>query len=245
MPASDAANGKSRFYSLAAADYDLDGDLDIYACRYVKLAYGVSVPIPFHDARNGPTNHLLRNDGDRGFTDVTLEVGLGAGNDRFSTSVGWGDYDNDGDPDLYVANDFGRNNLYRNDGGRFVDVAAESGAEDQAAGMGVSWSDFDLDGDLDVYISNMFSSAGRRVAYQPAFLDTAAESDRAQARRHSIGNTLLVNQGDGTFVDMSDAAGVRMGRWAWGSTFVDFNNDGYDDLLVPNGFLTNTLEDDL
>jgi hypothetical protein len=60
-----------------------------------------------------------------------------------------------------------------------------------------------------------------------------------------LGNTLLVNQGDGTFRDGSEQAGVRMGRWAWGAKFLDFNNDGYDDLMVPNGFLTNEHKDDL
>jgi len=233
------------FYSLSLADYDLDGDLDIFGCRYVKLGYGISIPMPFHDANNGPSNHLLRNDGNDRFVDVTAEVGLDANNRRFSLSAAWADYDGDGDPDLYVVNDFGRNNLYRNDRGTFVDVAAEAGAEDQAAGMGASWSDFDLDGDLDLYVSNMFSSAGRRIAYQPRFKVEAAADARAGIQRHSLGNSLLINQGDGTFRDGSDECGVRMGRWAWGARFVDLNNDGYDDLVVPNGFLTNTLEDDL
>lgn len=233
------------FYSLAAADYDLDGDVDIYGCRYVKVRYGVSAPLPFHDANNGPPNHLLRNDGGDRFTDVTAQVGLNVHNARFSVAAGWGDYDGDGDPDLYVANDFGRNNLYRNDGGRFVDVAAPAGAEDQAAGMGVSWSDYDLDGDLDLYVSNMFSAAGRRIAYQPRFQQTAAQQTRQQVQRHSLGNTLLANAGDGTFRDVSDSAGVRVGRWAWGARFADLNNDGLEDLVVPNGFLTNERKDDL
>lgn len=240
------ATTPAAFYSLAAADYDLDGDLDIYAVRYVKVRYGLtSAPMPLHDANNGPRNHLLRNDGEAGFVDVTAAVGLDVNNSRFSTAAAWGDYDNDGDPDLYVANDFGRNNLYRNDDGRFTDVAAEAGAEDQAAGMGASWSDYDNDGDLDLYVSNMFSSAGRRVAYQSRFMEAQPESVREGVQRHSWGNTLLVNNGKGGFEDRSDAAGVRMGRWAWGAKFVDLNNDGYEDIFVPNGFLTNALKDDL
>jgi len=233
------------FYSLAAADYDLDGDLDIYGCRYVKVAYGISVPLPLQDAENGPPNHLLRNDGEAGFTDVTAQVGLNVNNTRFSTTAAWEDYDNDGDPDLYVANDFGRNNLYRNDGGRFTDVAADAGVEDQAAGMGVSWSDADLDGDFDLYVSNMFSSAGQRIAYQPRFMESDRPDDLLGVRRHSQGDSLLLNRGDGTFADISDSAGVRMGRWAWGAVFVDLNNDACDDLVVPNGFLTNQVKDDL
>ncbi|MFQ5501232.1 MAG: FG-GAP repeat domain-containing protein, partial [Phycisphaerae bacterium] len=239
------ARTPASIYSLAAADYDLDGDLDLYACRYVKVRYGTSVPVPFHDANNGPKNFLLRNDGVNGFVDVTGKVGLDENNTRFSLAATWIDIDADGDPDLAVANDFGRNNLYRNEGGRFRDAAAEVGVEDQAAGMGLSWSDFDLDGDFDLYVSNMFSSAGRRVAYQSRFMATAPASARGGARRHSLGNSLFANDGKGRFQDRSDVAGVRMGRWAWGAKFVDFNNDAYDDLIVPNGFLTNQHKDDL
>ncbi|MFO0974458.1 MAG: VCBS repeat-containing protein [Phycisphaerae bacterium] len=233
------------FYSLAAADYDGDGDLDLYACRYVKVMYGVSVPVPFQDATNGPANVLLRNDGPAGFHDVTAAVGLNVNNNRFSTAAGWADFDNDGDPDLYVSNDFGRNNLYRNDGGHFTDVAAELGVEDQAAGMGVCWGDVNNDGRLDLYVSNMYSSAGRRISYQPRFHQQSPADVRRGAQRLAQGNTLFVSGADGRFVDATNAAGVRLGRWSWGSKFVDLNNDGLLDLLVPNGFLTNAYKDDL
>lgn len=239
-PGTDAA-----FYSLAAADYDLDGDLDVYTTRYIKVRYGQSVPMPFHDANNGPPNHLLRNDGPDGFTDVTEETGLNVNNGRFSLAAAWADYDNDGDPDVLVANDFGRNNLYRNDGGKFVDVAEKVGVDAPAAGMGVSWSDIDLDGDFDLYVSNMFSSAGQRIAGQPRFKEGIGDDVHRQIQHLSLGNSLLVNNGDGGFLDRSDRAGVRMGGWAWGALFVDFDNDAYDDIVVPNGFLTNDRDDDL
>lgn len=232
------------FYSLSAVDFDLDGDLDIYGVRYVEQSYGVSVPLPFHDANNGPSNHLMRNDGDDRFVDVTAAVGLDRNNRRFSLIGAWADYDRDGDPDLYVANDFGRNNLYRNDGGTFTDVAAETGTEDQAAGMGVAWADYDADGDFDLYVTNMYSAAGKRVAYQPRFQQGLAPDERSAIQRHSQGNSLFVND-DGHFRDRSDYAGVRMGRWGWGSIFLDWDNDALEDLLVPNGFLTGALEDDL
>ncbi len=232
------------FYSLAAADYDADGDLDIYACRYLQGEYGGVPPEPYFDANNGPSNHLLRNDGRKGLTDVTVETGLDVNNRRFSVVASWVDYDDDGDPDLYVANDFGKNNLYRNNGGTFVDVAATSSTEDQASGMGISWSDFDLDGDLDLLISNMFSSAGRRVTRQSRSMRGAPEPDRQSLQRLAVGNTLLINDG-GRFRDDSDRAGIRMGRWAWGAMFADINNDGFDDMVVPNGFITNESKDDL
>ena len=233
------------FYSMAAADYDADGDLDIYGCRYVKTRYGAYPPEPYHDANNGSTNFLLRNDGAERFTDVTESVGMNVNNQRFSLAASWIDYDDDGDMDLYVANDFGRNNLYRNDGGRFVDVAAQAGAEDQASGMGTSWSDYDGDGDFDLLVSNMFSSAGRRVTYQPRAAGAVSPSDATGLQHHSLGNTLLANKGDGTFEDQSERAGIRMGRWAWGAKFIDINNDGFEDMVVPNGWLTNETTDDL
>ena len=239
------ASTPAAYYSLSVSDFDLDGDLDIYGVRYVKISYGVSVPMPFHDADNGPTNILLRNDGKDRWADVTEQVGLSQNNTRFSLIGSWMDYDSDGDPDLYVANDFGRNNLYRNDGGSFVDVAAEAGVEDQAAGMGVSWADYDEDGDFDLHVTNMYSAAGQRVAYQKRFKSATAADQRRQIQRHSLGDTLLANQGDGTFRDVSESAGVRMGRWGWGGRFADLDNDGDPDLVIPNGFLTGALEDDL
>ncbi|MDH3626883.1 MAG: VCBS repeat-containing protein [Acidobacteriota bacterium] len=232
------------FYGLSAADFDGDGDLDLYGVRYIEQDYGVSIPLPFHDANNGPSNHLMRNEGDDRFADVTIAVGLDQNNRRFSLVGAWADYDNDGDADLYVANDFGRNNLYLNDGGRFTDVAASMGIEDQAAGMGASWSDFDADGDLDLYVTNMYSAAGRRIAYQPEFQTDVDASQRSAIRGYSLGNSLFVNDASG-FVERGDQAGVRMGRWGWGGIFVDWDNDSQDDLVLPNGFVSGALDDDL
>lgn len=239
----------SMLRSMAAADYDNDGDLDVYACGYFpreSLSDGVGLgrPMPYHDANNGVPNFLLANDGSGNLQDVTAQVGLDENNRRFSYAAAWEDYDNDGDMDLYVANDFGRNNLYRNDGGRFVDVASEAGVEDVSAGMSVGWGDFDRDGLFDLYVGNMFSSAGNRITYQRRFRNEEAPDTRAQYQRHARGNTLFRNRGDGTFEDVSEAANVTMGRWAWGCNFVDINNDGWEDLLVGNGMVTSVDDPD-
>ena len=227
--------------SLTAIDYDLDGLLDIYVCGYFSVSgdgTGIGRPLPYHDANNGVRNYLLNNIGEWQFDDVTAAVGLETNNHRFSYAAAWEDYDNDGDMDLYVANDFGRNNLYRNDGGRFTDVAAEAGVEDLSAGMSVSWGDYNNDGLPDLYVGNMFSSAGNRVAYQRQYRSEENEATRQLFQRHARGNTLFANSGDGTFKDVSLDAGVTMGRWAWGSNFADLNNDGWDDLVVANGLVT-------
>ena len=229
---------------VSAADYDLDGDLDLYGVAYRNPDEGLP-PTPYHDAENGQRNRLYRNDGSLVFRDVTAEVGLDENNRRFSFAGVWEDYDNDGDPDLYVANDFGRNNLYTNQDGRFRDVAAEAGVEDISAGMGVTWADFDRDGWIDLHVSNMFSSAGGRVTYQRRFRPGEDESTRQAFQRHARGNSLFRNNGDGTFTDVSVEAGITMGRWAWGGLFADLDGNGFADIVVPNGFLTNEKTDDL
>lgn len=229
------------FYHVTAVDFDRDGDLDLYGCRYVEEAYAESVPLPYHAAENGPRNLLFRNDGEGGFTDVTAALGLDANNTRFSTAAAWADYDDDGDVDLYVSNDFGFNNLYRNDGARFVDVAVDAGVEDQGAGMGVAFADVDADGDLDLYVTNMFSSAGHRIGSLPAFQARMSAAERGGLQGLSRGNSLYLNAGDGTFVRAPEA-GVRMGRWGWGARFVDLDTDGLPDIVAPNGFLTGRPE---
>ncbi len=237
-------------YSLAAADYDLDGDLDLYATRYNPLhdelgaEADVPTPLPYHDAENGARNVLLRNDGGWRFNDVTEAAGLDADNRRWSFAASWEDFDNDGDPDLYVANDFGRNCLYRNDRTGFVNVAPDAGVEDVASGMSVAWGDADRDGRMDLYVGNMFSSAGNRITYQGQFQPEMTDSDRRLVQRLARGNSLYLNRGKG-FDDRSVDAGVTMGRWAWGSLFADLNNDGWQDLVVANGYLTTPSSDDL
>ena len=234
-------------YSLAAADYDQDGDLDVFACIYYPkhaAADRIAEPIPYYNATNGGKNILVRNEGGWKFNDVTDEVGLGKNNYRFSFSASWDDFDNDGDVDLYVANDFGPNHLYRNDDGHFTDIAAKVGAEDRNFGMSASWGDFNRDGWMDMYISNMFSSAGNRVTFQSNFKSDLDEDHKNKYRVLARGNTLLANHG-GQFADVSDEQHVTVGRWAWGSLFVDINNDGWEDLMVANGFITGTKTDDL
>ena len=238
----------TRAYTMAAADYDNDGRLDLYVCRYApdEVKWDTAPgPIPYHDANNGPANYLLRNQGGWRFVDVTERVGMDTANRRFSFAAAWADFDNDGDQDLYVANDFGRNCLYRNDGGHFANVAELAGVEDIASGMSASWGDIDRDGFMDLYVSNMFSGAGGRIAYQRRFGPGRSRTTLEHYQRMARGNTLFVNGGDGSFRDVSDQAGVTMGRWAWGSVFADLNNDGWQDILVANGFLSSESSGDL
>ncbi len=235
-------------YSISAADYDGDRDLDVYVCRHRADGHEKGefpVPYPYYEANNGGQNFFLRNEGNWQFTDATAEVGLDVDNSRFSFASSWEDFDNDGDLDLYVANDFGHNTLYRNDGGRFVSVAEEIGLEDAAFGMSVSWGDYNRDGLMDLYVGNMFSAAGNRITFQEQFRPESQEESRKKYQRTARGNSLFENQGDGTFRDVSTQAGVTQGRWSWASLFADINNDGWEDLIVTNGFVTGDTIDDL
>lgn len=237
-------------YSLAAADPDKDGDLDLYATRYVAGGVNGGVPTPYHDARNGAANLYWRNEGGRRFVDARAAVGFAAHNDRFSLSASWADWDDDGDLDLYVANDFGRNNYWINDGaGRFVDAADERSVEDgcaadQAASMGASTADHDLDGDLDLHVTNMHSAAGLRIAADPRFM-RSTPALRRDYMRHARGNTLLVNEGGGRFRDASVDARILRGGWGWGALHADLDGDGLPDIHAPAGFITNRREADV
>ncbi len=238
--------------SISAADYDGDGLLDVYFSTYAArmlLAAAPSTPqadswggalladfLPadharalyslsrdrighlIHDAP-GPPNVLLRNLGDGRFA-ATAAVW------RNTLQATWADYDRDGDPDLYLANDFAANNLLRNDGGALVDVTAESGAADPGFGMGASWADYDGDGRQDLYVTNMHSSAGRRIT-------EAAGSAFAPLAR---GNSLLKN-GSAGFNLIADSP-VEDGGWGWGGQFLDFDNDGDLDIYVLSGYYT-------
>ena len=244
------------FSSMAAADYDHDGDLDLYACAYYpeNAQLGrLAQPAPYFDARNGGRDALLRNDtpppAKSGatqwkFTETTKETGIEAVNNRWTFAAAWEDFDDDGDPDLVCANDYGRANLFRNDKGKFTDVAREVGMENSNFGMSTAWGDYDRDGHNDLYLAGMFSSAGSRIVPQSGFRAMEAGGKKDTFMVMARGNSLFRNTG-GQLEDRSVDANVNMGRWAWATRFADINNDGWEDILVANGWLSNALRDDL
>ncbi len=265
---STANLGRNFVVVATAADYDLDGDLDLYLGRYLDPR--VNLPTTLFYTRNGEGNSLLRNDGDLRFTDVTAETGVRDGG--LTLGVAWGDYDEDGDPDLYVANDFGRNALLRNEivgagTERFTDVTESAGALDFGFGMSASWGDVDNDGDLDLYVSNVHS--GQRWYGQAAtlyqYLLTSIKQGTIDEDYHLYkeifgyagadwrdygdgmvkGNSLLLNAGDGTFTDIAETAGVNPFGWYWASAFFDYDNDGLQDIYAANGWISGKTTDDL
>jgi hypothetical protein len=208
--------------SVGVIDYNNDGRADLYVANY-------------SDGTNAQPNQFYRNDGVVNgvvkFTDVAPAMGMdlvtnGGGN--WSLGVAVADYDNDGDPDLYVANDYdghgttggglkpGPNVLWRNEGnGTFTDVSVASGANEDGWAMGVTFGDYDGDGWLDIFLANFWEDA------------------------------LLHNNGDGTFTDVTRDVGLitdEIGEWhynGWGTAMFDFDNDGDLDIYVNNGYILN------
>ncbi len=212
--------------SAAFADYDGDGWLDLYVANYVDFDSSKPPTIQECQYRGiqvhcGPKGFvaapdvLYHNNGDGTFTDVTREAGM-AVLPAYGLGVIWGDYDNDGDPDVYVANDSMASFLFQNQGdGTFREIGVPSGvaySEDgQAqAGMGVAMADYDHDGFFDFHKTN--------------FSDDY--------------NNLYRNLGKGVFRDISYGSGIAIPSWrmlGWGTAFVDFDNDGWEDIFVSNG----------
>ena len=243
-----ASQPQGTFTGAAAADYNRDGWLDIYFCLYVYYqgTDQYKYPSPYFAAENGPPNFMMHNNGDGTFRDATSECGLDKNNTRYSFCCGWTDYNRDGWPDLYVVNDFGRKNLYRNNGnGTFTDVAQQAGVEDVGAGMSVCWLDYDNDGAEDLYVANMWTAAGERIASDSGFQEAAPKEVQSLYRKHAMGNSLFRNEGDSDFRDASMESHTGVGRWSWSSDSWDFDHDGFPDIYIANGMISGAVRDDL
>ena len=221
----------------AWADYDRDGDLDVFVARYVSIdlnnlpVFGSSQTCAFKGIRvqcgprglPGESDLFFRNKGDNTFEEVASKIGVGDDKKYYGLGAIWGDYDNDGWPDLYVANDGTPNYLYHNNrNGTLSEVGFETGVSYSGAGveqgsMGVTWGDYDNDGKLDLFVTNFDNEH----------------------------NTLYKNLGSKGFLDVSAESKVgpaSVPYVGWGTAFEDFDNDGWLDLLVVNGHVYPQIE---
>ena len=231
--ADDAGTSDDLWGSSAAwGDFDGDGDLDLYVANYVDFDWdnnkfcgdaGRQISAYCHpDVYNAAPDRLYENRADGTFVEIGAAAGIDDRIDGKGLGVVWGDYDNDGDPDIYVANDSTRNFLYTNQGdGTFIDDSFLAGvgySEDgrTQAGMGTDFGDFDADGDLDLIVTNLT-------------LET---------------NTLYRNLGDAAFIDHSYASGIgepSLLLVGFGTNWFDVDADGNLDLFVANGHIIDNI----
>jgi enediyne biosynthesis protein E4 len=202
-----------------AFDYDRDGHLDLLVGSYFQPVDVFDPGTPrffpesFETANNGGGVTLYRNQGDGTFRDVTRQAGLALSG--WTLDVGHGDADGDGDDDLYVACDFGTDRFFVNNGdGTFTDRTREAIGFDTKKGMNAEWGDFDGDGRLDVFVTNITDDYMRE------------------------GNFLWRNNGDLTFTDVARETGTHDTGWGWGAKFFDYDDDGWLDLYVVNGWVS-------
>ncbi len=217
--------------SATAGDVNRDGYPDIYVACYNNL--GPLNPDSWHRATNGTANLLFINQRDGTFREEAERWGVA--DSRWSYAAQFADVNGDGQLDLYVANDFGENGLFINKGDKFVDEANERGVLDQGNGMGVSFADYNNDGRLDLHITNMYSTAGNRIL---ARVFPNANRTQNVLVKMASGNSLYENTGNGYFRDVTAEVGPFPGSWAWGGGFIDFDNDGWEDIYSPNGMIS-------
>ncbi len=223
-------------YSLVAFDYDGDGYLDVFVANYAPERS--MPPDAWINARNGTPDLLFHNLGGRRFEEVAQRAGVA--DPRWGYAAASADYDRDGRPDLYVANDFGLHALWRNEGnGRFTDVAGDQGVLDRGFGMSAAWGDLDNDGRLDLYVSNMSSVDGMRILDRLSVRSPSVDA----LRKMASGNSIYLFR-DGRFEASPPSRGGVDCGWAWGALPFDLDLDGRLDIFCTNGYITGRASGD-
>jgi len=222
--------------SAAALDYDRDGRPDLYVLVYGRPDHGPNI-----QADNAPPNHLFHNNGDGTFTDVTGPSRTG--DTRWGLALESADFDGDGWPDIYAANDFGNNTYLHNNGdGTFTNIAKKAGVLDPGFGMGVAIDDYDGDGRLDFYVSNYSFALNwflRDPRYpMPEFPYSLGRPLVWRRLKALSRGSSLFRAAAGRFERTSEEADVWDTSWSWGCVFVDADLDGRPDLFVVNGMVT-------
>jgi hypothetical protein len=228
-------------FSLQATffDYDLDGDLDLYVTNH-PIEFKMTTEERFADAKVAGEHFrdkLFRNDGAK-FTDVTKEAGVW--NYGYGLGPAVGDLNADGWPDLYVANDYEEHDFYylNNKDGTFTEAARETFDHMSFFAMGTDIADVNNDGHLDLVVLDMASTTNYRSKTNMASMNIPSFWNMVDHGRHFqyMRNTFQVNAGDGTFHEIAFLAGLGKTEWSWSSLFADFDNDGFKDLFVSNGY---------
>jgi len=216
-------------------DYDHDGDLDLFVGAYGPSVDDVAMPTL--DGRNGYPNQLFRNEGGARFVDVTKSAGVGS--TAWTLASAAVDVDHDGWLDFWLANDWGRDEVFRNRGdGTFEEIAGKLRVDDRGSGMNVSVLDINHDGRPDIFVSviDMFSKTLRFVLPHEGVAFNV--DDRiVQSSYYMSGNKLFVANDQGFADETTARIDARDKGWAWGAAFFDYDNDGDDDMYIANGWV--------
>jgi len=228
-------------YSINGAffDYDQDGDLDLYLLTTELDPYNWTDFRPRRLKGEAPnTDRLYRNNGNQTFSNVSIQAGIQI--EGYGLGIALCDLNNDQKTDLYIANDFLSNDIiYINNGdGTFTDKIDDYIAHTSRNGMGIDMQDFNNDGHVDIMVLDMLPTSNARQKSMFGFFnyDKFKLGIESGYQPQYARNTLQVNNGNGTFSEVGQLAGVDRTDWSWCSLFADFDNDGWQDLFITNGY---------
>jgi enediyne biosynthesis protein E4 len=220
-------------------DYDRDGDLDMYLLRNAFVDHSRNIPKPKAVHGEGISNDkLFRNNGNLTFTDVSIEAGIQI--EGFGLGVTVSDINDDGWPDVYVSNDFITNDLLwiNNQDGTFTNKAGQYLKHQTFNGMGNDVADYNNDGLVDIVVLDMLPEDNKRWKLTPrgSSYDEYQNGLRTGYEPQYVRNTLQLNNGNGTFSEIGQLAGMEATEWSWSALFADYDNDGWKDLFITNGY---------
>jgi len=235
-----APGAKLEFPSvITTGDINGDGRTDLWVGQYKESFFNGEMPDPIFDANSGYPAFLLVNQGEGKFEDMTDAAGLGEKRNRWTYSASFWDFDEDGDLDLITVNDYSGVDAYENDGkGRFKTVTKSFIDERANFGMGHAIADINRDSRMDFFVTGMSSTTARRLDALGLGREEFPDVQKLRARM-AYGNRVYLGQGQGIYRQPMFKDQLARTGWSWGVGVLDFGNDGWPDLYIANGHISN------